>query len=263
MARKLALMGSGENSPAMVTPHQNILKSYGKQSQRLNLDTPYGFQENVDEMTEKIRKYFAVNVGYEIDDVNLRSANETVDSVREKLAAADWVFAGPGSPTYVLRTWQATGVDQELKNLLQRGALVLASAAAMSIGAKVMPVYEMYKVGDEPFWHPGFNLLEEAIGVRAAVIAHYNNAQGGTHDTRFCFAGEKRMKVLESLLEDDIGILGIDEHTGITFDLDAGTYETYGKGKVTVKKGEKVLEIEPKSTGATSSLNFASPDFGK
>jgi len=256
-------MGSGENSPAMVTPHQNILKKYGKESRRLNLDTPYGFQENVDEMTEKIRKYFAVNVGFEVDDVNLRSPEGDAASVRQKIADADWVFAGPGSPTYVLRTWQSTGVDEELKALIKRGALVLASAAAMSIGARVMPVYEMYKVGDDPFWHPGFNLLEEAIGIRAAVIAHYNNAQGGTHDTSFCFAGEKRMKVLESILEEDIGILGIDEHTGISFDLDNGTYETYGKGKVTVKKGEKILEIEAKSSGQTASLNFASPQFGK
>lgn len=263
MPRFLVLMGSGENSPAMVTPHQNILKKFGKESRRINLDTPYGFQENVDEMTEKIRKYFAVNVGYEIEDINLRGPQEESAQALEKISAADWIFAGPGSPTYVLKTWQATGVDQQLKSLIQRGALVLASAAAMSIGAKVMPVYEMYKVGDDPFWHPGFNLLEEAIGLRAAVIAHYNNAQGGTHDTRFCFAGEKRMRVLETMLDNDTGILGIDEHTGISFDLEAGTFEAFGKGKVTVKKGEQVLEIEPKTSGSISSLDFTSANFGK
>lgn len=263
MPRFLVLMGSGENSPAMVTPHQNILKKFGKESRRLNLDTPYGFQENVDEMTEKIRKYFSVNVGYEVEDVHLRNAKAETSEALSKVASADWVFAGPGSPTYVLKTWQATGVDKELKALIQRGALVLASAAAMSIGAQVMPVYEMYKVGDEPFWHPGFNLLEEAIGIRAAVIAHYNNAQGGTHDTRYCFAGGKRMQVLESLLDSDTGILGVDEHTGVSFDLEAGTFETFGKGKVTIKHGSKVIEIEPKTTGATAALDFASPDFGK
>ena len=58
MAKIFALMGSGENSPAMVTPHQNILKKLGKESKRINLDTPYGFQENVNELTEKIQKYF-------------------------------------------------------------------------------------------------------------------------------------------------------------------------------------------------------------
>ena len=125
MPRYLFLIGSGENSPAMVTPHQTLLKKFGKDSVRVNLDTPYGFQENVDEMTEKIRKYFSVNVGYEVEDVNLRSSQAVSPNAIEKISTADWVFSGPGSPTYVLKTWQATGVDRELKSLINRGALVL------------------------------------------------------------------------------------------------------------------------------------------
>ena len=147
MPRLLVLMGSGENSPAMVTPHQKILKSFGKDSVRLNLDTPYGFQENADELTERIRGYFNTNVGYEIKDVQARNINaNTVAEINN----ADWVFSGPGSPTYALRVWQSIGADKALADLLDRGALVLASAAAMSIGSKVMPVYEMYKVGEDP-----------------------------------------------------------------------------------------------------------------
>ena len=225
MPRLLVLMGSGENSPAMVTPHQKILKQFKKDSLRLNLDTPYEFQENAPEITEKIRGYFATNVGYEIKNSN------SIDEI----AAADWVFSGPGSPTYVLKNWQSTGIDKELANLLDRGALVLASAAAMSIGSKVMPVYEMYKVGEEPYWLDGLNLLEKAIGKKAAVIAHYNNTQGGNHDTRFCFAGERRMKVLESQLDSETGILGIDEHTGIAIDLDNQSAEVFGKWNVTFR----------------------------
>ena len=232
MPRLLVLMGSGENSPAMVTPHQKILKSFGKDSVRLNLDTPYGFQENADELTERIRGYFNTNVGYEIKDVQARNTNaNTVAEINN----ADWVFSGPGSPTYALKVWQSIGADKALADLLDRGALVLASAAAMSIGSKVMPVYEMYKVGEDPYWLDGLNLLEKAIGKKAAVIAHYNNTQGGNHDTRFCFAGERRFQVLESLLDSETGILGIDEHTGIAFDLDNQSAEVFGKGSVTYR----------------------------
>ena len=48
-------MGSGETSPTMVTPHQKILASLGKLNQlKLTiLDTPFGFQENADDLTEK------------------------------------------------------------------------------------------------------------------------------------------------------------------------------------------------------------------
>lgn len=246
-------MGSGENSPAMVTPHQNILKKLGKDSKRINLDTPYGFQENADELTERIRRYFAVNVGSEISDINLR--NSKANSIAE-IDSADWVFAGPGSPTYALRIWKETGADIAFEKLVERGAIVMASAAAMSLGAKVMPVYEMYKVGDDPYWLDGLNILEKATGIRAVVVAHYNNTQGGTHDTRFCFIGEQRMRILESQLDSDIGILGIDEHTGIAFDLDAGTAEVFGKGVITYKKGDKQKTFAAKEVVKTTDFSF-------
>ena len=241
MSRFLALMGSGENSPIMVTPHQKIIKATGKDLNPINLSTPYGFQENKDELSAKIEKYFEVNVGTKIKtSVNL------IDDLR----SASWAFAGPGSPTYNLKQWSDPEIFGAINDLLTRGSLVLASAAAMSIGAKVMPVYEMYKVGDDPYWIEGLNILEQATGIKAAVIAHFNNAQGGTHDTRYCFAGQKRMDVLETLLDQDVAILGIDEHTGIAFDLDSGSAEVFGKGVVTFKKSGAAKTYENKAVVA-------------
>ena len=234
MGRFLALMGSGENSPIMVTPHQKIIKATGKDLNPINLSTPYAFQENKDELSAKIEKYFEVNVGTKI-------------TTSHAVSGASWVFAGPGSPTYNLKQWRDSGLALELSKLLERGSLVLASAAAMSIGAKVMPVYEMYKVGEDPYWLDGLNILEAATGIKAAVIAHYNNAQGGTHDTRYCFAGQNRMTVLESQLENEIAILGIDEHTGIAFDLEAKSAEVFGKGVITFKRGEEIKTYENKA----------------
>lgn len=236
-------MGSGENSPAMVTPHQKIIGKVSSDHKRINLDTPYGFQENADELSAKIEKYFEVNVGKPITSIQHRNKQ----SSNEEIAQADFVFSGPGSPTYALNVWRETGVDKALLNVLERGSVVMASAAAMSLGAKAMPVYEMYKVGMDPHWLDGLNILEAATGIRATVIAHYNNTQGGTHDTRFCFVGGKRMEVLEELLDSDTSILGIDEHTGVSFDLDTKKAEIFGKGLVTIKKGETEKTFEPKT----------------
>ena len=219
-------MGSGENSPIMVTPHQKIIKGTGKDLNPINLNTPYSFQENRDELSAKIEKYFEVNVGTKIN---------TSENHLDDINKANWVFAGPGSPTYNLKQWKQRNIDTALIELLKRGSLVLASAAAMSIGNKVMPVYEMYRVGEDPHWVDGVGILESALGFKAVVIAHYNNTQGGNHDTRYCFAGERRFKVLESQLDSDTGILGIDEHTGIAIDLDSQTAEVFGKGNVTYR----------------------------
>ena len=234
MGRYLVLMGSGENSPIMVTPHQKIIKGTGKDLNPINLNTPYSFQENKDELSAKIEKYFEVNVGTKI-------------TTSDEIDKANWVFAGPGSPTYNLKQWKKFEIDSKLNNLLERGSLVLASAAAMSIGNKVMPVYEMYRVGEDPYWVEGLNILENALGFKGVVIAHYNNTQGGTHDTRFCFVGERRMNELESQLDPDIAILGIDEHTGVAFDLENKTAEVFGKGVFTFKKNGQVRIFENRS----------------
>ena len=93
MARALVLMGSGETSPTMVTPHQQILKSVS--GKKLILDTPYGFQENANELTEKIRSYFEVNVGIKAEEARLRSKIDRPADIASAIAninSAEWVF---------------------------------------------------------------------------------------------------------------------------------------------------------------------------
>lgn len=234
-------MGSGETSPTMVTPHQNILREVPKQSAKtVFLDTPFGFQENADELTARITEYFNASVGRDIQVVTLRSSSEqpaTVAQAIADLSEAEWLFAGPGSPTYALHAWQDTGLAKHVSEVLNRGSVVFASAAALTLGSHTVPVYEIYKVGQKPHWLPGLNILAEHTGLKAAVIPHFDNAEGGNHDTRFCYLGETRLRFLESELPEDTFVLGIDEHTGVTFDLDRQVASVFGRGKMTLRKG--------------------------
>jgi hypothetical protein len=68
------------------------------------------------------------------------------------------------------------------------------------------------------------------------VIPHYDNAEGGTHDTRFCYLGERRLAAMEALLPADGWVLGIDEHTAVTVDLDAREATITGRGVVTIRR---------------------------
>ena len=250
--RSLVLLGSGETSPTMVTAHQQLLATVPSGAgNAVQLDTPYGFQENADELTERIRKYFADSVGRDIEVVTLRSVDASATSIATALAAlrqAEWVFSGPGSPTYALRVWRETGIAPVLDAVLQHGSVVLASAAALTAGAFTMPVYEMYKVGDQPHWVDGLDLLGRATGLRAAVIPHFDNAEGGSHDTRFCYAGERRLATLEQLLPDDCFVLGIDEHTGVRFDLASREVHVFGRGGMTVRMGGRLWAVPTGST---------------
>jgi hypothetical protein len=68
------------------------------------------------------------------------------------------------------------------------------------------------------------------------VIPHYDNAEGGSHDTRFCYLGEQRLELLEGQLPPDVGVLGIDEHTALVIDLAAQTAAVKGNHVVTVRR---------------------------
>jgi hypothetical protein len=112
---------------------------------------------------------------------------------------------------------------------------VLASAAALAAGRFTVPVYEIYKAGADPHWLAGLDVLS-VLGISAAVLPHWDNAEGPGHDTRFAFIGEKRLQALERQLPDDVFILGIDEHTALLLDIDAGTASVMGRGGVTVRR---------------------------
>ena len=130
-------MGSGETSPTMVTPHQHILREIpASPGSAIFLDTPFGFQENADELTSRISEYFATSVGRNIAPISLRTTSVTPAEIARAIDAvrhSNWIFAGPGSPTYALRTWKESGLGQHLGKVLEQGTLVFASAAALTL----------------------------------------------------------------------------------------------------------------------------------
>lgn len=237
--RLLVIMGSGETSPTMVTTHKDVLARVGPGTAVL-LDTPFGFQENADEITARALTYFRDRVGRDVTPARFRSRVQeslVTETSLARLREAVWVFAGPGSPTYALRQWADTPVPGLLaRTLVGGGAITFASAAALTLGKATVPVYEIYKAGEEPRWLPGLDLLGQATGLQAAVVPHFDNAEGGGHDTRYCYLGERRLAALERELPSDAFVLGVDEHTGLVIDIDAGDARVVGRGAVTVRR---------------------------
>ena len=67
-------------------------------------------------------------------------------------------------------------------------------------------------------------------------IPHYDNKEGGTHDTRFCYLGEQRLAALEALLPDEVGVLGVDEHTADGRRRAGPDHVVAGNGVVSVRR---------------------------
>lgn len=240
---RVVLMGSGELAPRMVATHRASIEAAGA-DRVVVLDTPFGFQENVDVLTEKIVEFFSVSLQRPTDVASLRSVGADPATVERMLAAVRsgrYVFAGPGSPTYALGVWKQADLGDALEAAVRAGGTItFASAAALTIGAKTIPVYEIYKAGADPFWEDGLDVMAR-LGLPATVVPHWNNAEGGNHDTSRCFIGERRLSTLESEL--DHGIIGIDEHTAATIDFEASTLAVSGLSTATLR-GRETLTLE-------------------
>lgn len=247
MGGRIVIVGSGETAPTMVKVHRALIEQAGAGASAM-LDTPFGFQANADDLTEKVLEYFADSVGSRLEVARWRRRDEPVAERERSLALlqrSSFVFAGPGSPSYALRQWQETPVPRALVDVVGRGGtVVLGSAAAVTVGSYAVPVYEIYKVGDDPSWLPGLDLLGQLTGISAAVIPHFDNREGGRHDTRFCYLGSQRLDAMETDLPPDVGVLGVDEHTAVVVDTADGTATVHGAGGMTLRH-RGVSEVVP------------------
>ena len=248
---RIVLIGSGETAPAMVKTHRSVLASAGP-GPAVMLDTPYGFQVNADDLTGRTLRYFTESVGHPVEAVQWRRRTEAGhDRSLAQISQASWLFAGPGSPTYALGQWLGTPMPGAITDLVSRGGtVVLGSAAAVTAGRWALPVYEIYKVGAPPHWVEGLDLLAHFTGLDVAVVPHYDNAEGGTYDTRYCYLGEERLATLEGEIEGGT-VLGVDEHTAVTIDLAAGTVAVSGSGVMTLRRHGRSHQL---TTGTEISL---------
>jgi hypothetical protein len=242
----LAILGSGETSPNLVSVHRELLKGLDNSSNIFMIDSPFGFQENANQLVEKIIDFYKVSLNVDlklasyrkIEELNTKSFYKSI----QLLENASFIFAGPGSPSYASKLWHGNEFEQTLKNhLIKGGNSLFASAAASTLGEYTLPVYEIYKVGQDPYWEKGLNILD-VYGLSCTVVPHFNNAEGGNHDTSFSYVGENRMKAL--LDKSYSNILGVDEHTALVISGKNETFKVVGLGNVTVfnKEGAHIFE---------------------
>jgi len=245
----VALFGSGETGPAGRRVHESLFRQLEQPIRVAVLETPAGFELNSDQVAGRLAAFVEQslqNFDPKVTVVPARRRDGPHSTNDPKLAApllkANYIFAGPGSPTYAVRHLADTWAWHTIVARQRRGAvLALASAVAIAVGTHVLPVYEIYKVGADPHWTPGLGLLRP-YGLELAIVSHWDNQEGGANlDTSRCFMGEKRMARLEAMLPPGATLLGIDEHTAVVLDFARGTAQVMGRSGVTIRRGAEEL----------------------
>jgi cyanophycinase-like exopeptidase len=256
---QIAFLGSGETSLAGGRIFETLARSLPEQLKIALLETPAGFELNSAQVTGRVAEFMGnrlQNYKPQIDVIpaRKRGTDFSPDDVEilQPLLSADMIFMGPGSPTYAIRQLQDSLAWDILRARHRLGAtLVFASAATISVGAWALPVYEIFKVGEDVYSTPGLNLFAD-FGVTISFIPHWNNAEGGIDlDTSRCFVGLDRFNQWCGTLPTENTTLGLDEHTGIIIDFQTGKCQVLGVSSVSL-----VRECDPEiyATGASFPL---------
>ena len=256
---QIAFLGSGETSLAGGRIFETLARNHLEGLKIALLETPAGFELNSAQVTGRVAEFMQTRLQNYKPEIHViparkRGTDFSPDDpdILKPLLSAEMIFMGPGSPTYAIRQLQDSLAWDILRARHRLGAtLVFASAATISIGAWALPVYEIFKVGEDVFSTPGLDLFAD-FGVKLSFIPHWNNAEGGIDlDTSRCFVGLDRFNQWCGLLPADNTTLGLDEHTGIILDFQSGECQVLGVSSVSL-----VRECDPEiyATGTTFPL---------
>lgn len=234
----LVLFGSGEISPTGGRVHEEVIQQIGVDNPKIVIiSTPAGFQPNVETVCGEIEEFLKVRLGNYHPEIKVIYANNSElandDNVIKAIDDADYIFMGPGSPTYGVRHLKETKLIKKIVDRIKDGAtLSLASAATISFSRYAQPVYEIYKVGTDLYWENGLDVYSQIYEVMT-IIPHWNNTEGGEKtDTSRCFIGHERFNKMLKLLPNREGLVGIDEQTGVIIDLKTKEVKVLGEGKL-------------------------------
>ena len=261
---QIAFLGSGETSLAGGRIFESLARTINDPLRIALMETPAGFELNSTQVVGRVGDFMKTRLqNYKpiVDLIPARKKNSAFSpddpEIIKPLLHANIIFMGPGSPTYAIRQLQNSLAWDVIRARHRLGAtLIFASAATVSISAHALPVYEIYKVGQDVHQVDGLNLFAD-FGLHVSFIPHWNNAEGGVDlDTSRCFVGMDRFAEWCDLVPPENETIGLDEHTGLILDFETGLCEVSGVSSVSLLR-------EPDPEMYPSGSRFPLSELGK
>jgi hypothetical protein len=249
---RIAFLGSGETSLAGGRIFESLARLVTDPLRIAVMETTAGFELNSPQVAGRVADFLQnrlQNYKPVIDLVPARKLGTKFSpdnpEILKPLLTANIIFMGPGSPSYAARQLTGTLAWDIIRARHRLGAtLVFASAATISVGTWALPVYEIYKVGEDVHTKRGLDLFAD-YGMNLSFVPHWNNADGGIDlDTSRCFVGIERFDQWRSLLPVEHIVVGLDEHSGVILDFEAAYCEVSGVSSVSVLKHDE-MQIHP------------------
>ena len=248
----IALFGSGETAPGGQKIFDFMFRLSTKSPLVSIIETPAGFELNAEQVAGNVGDFIQhrlQNYKPRIQLIPARKKGSQFSPDDPEIALpilkSDLIFMGPGSPTYAVRQLEDSLTWEYILARHRMGAaLAISSATTVAISSAALPVYEIYKVGEDPHWKSGLDFFSH-YGLSLVFIPHWNNKDGGEGlDTSRCYMGKSRFQGLKEQLPKDQVVIGIDENTGLIIDFQSACFHVVGQSNVTIlREGtEQVIE---------------------
>ena len=238
----IALFGSGETAPGGQKIFDFMFRLSPSSPLVSIIETPAGFELNAEQVAGNVGDFIQHRLQNYKPRIQLIPARKKGTQfspddheIAHPILKSDLIFMGPGSPSYAVRqlenslTWEYILARHRLG-----AALAFSSATTVAISAAALPVYEIYKVGEDLHWKVGLDFFSH-YGLPLVFIPHWNNQDGGEGlDTSRCYMGKPRFEELKEQLPSDQVVIGIDENTGLVIDFQAACFHVVGQSNVTI-----------------------------
>src|SRR5512140_1349989 len=163
----IAFLGSGETSLAGGRIFEQLARQIPAPLRIAILETPAGFELNSGQVAGKVADFLKSRLSDykpQVDVIPARKKGTAFSpddpEILAPLLHANLIFMGPGSPTYAIRQLKDSLAWDIVRARHRLGAtLVFASAATIAISQWGVPVYEIYKVGQDVHTVPGLDLF--------------------------------------------------------------------------------------------------------
>ena len=224
MSGVIALVGSGEFTPAMAEVDRGLLAATGRERPTVAIVPAASWPDGevvFMRWAAQGEAHFAA-LGAVPVPVLIRDRVSADDPVHvDLIASADLIYLSGGKPGHLLDAFRDTAAGAALREAHARGAVI----AGCSAGAMVLGEYQ-FQVGGRRFlqmpvgWQAGLGLVPGLI-----IVPHYD-AIPETMIAPLALAAPKGAVVV-----------GIDEETALVGG--AGGWQVQGRGRVTVWRGSR------------------------
>ncbi|MCU0492295.1 MAG: Type 1 glutamine amidotransferase-like domain-containing protein [Chloroflexaceae bacterium] len=200
----LALVGSGEYTPAMDETDAALLATLGGAAGRVALlPTASALEPGQPERWNRMGETHFQRLGASPTPLLLLTRADADDpAMVAALQDQNFFYFSGGSPDHCIETLHGTAAWQTIVNAHQRGAVLAGcSAGAMMLAGYTASVRAM-RNGEPPRWRTALGILP-----RLAVLPHFDRMR--------LFVGEAGFEALLAALPTGVTLVGIDEDTAL------------------------------------------------